>query len=170
MKKLFAIITASLLSASLLAQPQGQRPPMGDGQPPEGMGPGGMQKPKKEKKKKAEDSEKTLTNVVDRLYVYGVAFSPTDSTIYITDELLVEGMSMEKKTKFLVHRDELSRQLQQHLAANGVENAVGSVTYNIKLSALDKQYLKQTARLKKRGYVVKSVDQTQFRFTAVPID
>ena len=49
------------------------------------------------------------------VYMFGYAVSFMDSLVYITDVQPVAGVTIEKKTRFLMDRQLYSLQLQQHL-------------------------------------------------------
>lgn len=121
--------------------------------------------PKKVKKNKA-DKNSDVTEA-GTLYVFGVALNPTDSIVYMTDELMLENAQVHKKTSFLVNRDELSYQLRDYMTSQGLPNRTCSVSYAKTIKALDKKYNKQLARFKKKGYLIKYADQTVFRFKTV---
>lgn len=101
---------------------------------------------------------------VDPMYCYGVCFSPVDSTIYITDMLMLKGAQINKKTKFLVGRNELSAQFKRHMEALGIRNLTSCIMFNKNLNKLDKAYKKQVAKYEKQGFTVRQVDQTKFRY------
>lgn len=160
MKKIITILAALLLAVTMSAQV----PPQKGGAPPKG---GTMPKEKKQKKEKTGNAELMEAGT---LYVYGVALSPTDSVVYVTDELLLEKAQMYKKTKFLYGRDIMSRQLASHMADKGEKNRICSVTFAASVKQLDKLYAKQIKKLENRGYLVKHVDQGDFRFVTVRED
>lgn len=133
--------------------------------------PDGAMKPQKEMnakkinaEKKAEEKAGTRQNV----YIYGVAMSMQDSVVYVTDELVLNNVVLQKKTKFLENRPDYAAQLAKHMAQKGEKNRICSVTFATSVKALDKKYTKQVAKLRKQGYLVKSVGQGEFRF--VPVD
>lgn len=55
----------------------------------------------------------------ERLYVYGVATSFNDSTVYITEIQQLDSAWVDTKTGFLYSRNNYSFQLRDHLKANG---------------------------------------------------
>ena len=55
----------------------------------------------------------------ERLYVYGIATSFNDSTVYITDIQQLDSAWVDAKTDFLYSRNNYSYQLREHLKANG---------------------------------------------------
>lgn len=116
----------------------------------------------------AEESKwKNSIKEVGNIYIYGIALSPVDSVVYITDELILEKAQMNKKNKFLIGRNELSAQLRSHLNERGITNRTCCVTFNRDLKKLDKAFIKQKEYFKKRGFLVKVVDQTEFRFRTI---
>lgn len=114
-------------------------------------------------------SAQELVNA-DRLYIYGIAYSLTDSVAYMTDLLYIEKAQVKKSNGFLYGRQELSAQLKKHMEGLGEKNLVCCVTYNKDLDKMDKYYLKQVAKYKKRGIEIRNVSQAEFRFTAVRDD
>ena len=98
------------------------------------------------------------------MYVYGISLSPKDSTVYFTDVLILQNAKVNKQTGFLVDRNHLSSQLKNHMAAIGEKDRTSAIVFNTKLSSITKDYDKQKARYQKNNYIVKSVDQTEFRF------
>ena len=61
----------------------------------------------------------------------------------------------------------MSRQLANHMAAKGEKNRICSVTFAKSVKALDKLYTKQVKQFQKRGFLVKSVGQGEFRFSTI---
>lgn len=100
-------------------------------------------------------------------YVYGVSYSAADSIVYMTDLLMLEKVQLNKKTGFLINRHLVSAQLTKYLAGEGLPHRTSSITFNKSLNKVDKAYRKQVAQLKKRGFLIKYVDQTKFRFETV---
>lgn len=153
MKKIMILLAlfTSVMAAS--AQPEGK---MKKPEP-------GAKMPKQEKKETVKTEKKTTT----RVYLYGVAMSMQDSVVYMTDELILDDAVLYNKKIFLEGRDQLSSQLSSYMAQKGEKNRVCSVTFAKDVKKLDKKYLKQTEKLKKKGYLVKSVGQGEFRFKSV---
>lgn len=153
MKKIMILLAlfTSVMTAS--AQPEGAiKKPMP-----------GAKAPKPEKKKAEKVEKKTTT----RVYLYGVAMSMQDSIVYMTDELMLDDAVLYNKKTFLEGRDQLSSQLSNHMAQKGEKNRICSVTFAKDIKKLDKKYLKQAEKLKKKGYLVKNVGQGEFRFKSV---
>lgn len=160
MKKIIMLLALFTTMMAASAQPEGgMKKPHSEGKPPRTE----VKKPEQEKKK-AEKAEKKSTS---RVYLYGVAMSMQDSVVYMTDELILDDAVLYNKNTFLEGRDQLSAQLSDHMAQKGEKNRVCSVTFAKNVKKLDKKYLKQVEKLKKRGYLVKSVGQGEFRFKSV---
>ena len=153
MKRILTILMALAVMTTVAAKPQ-----------KDGEAQGKERKTEKKAKKKKSDTEVTEAG---RLYVFGVALSPADSVVYMTDELLLDSAQVYKKTKFLDGRDVMSRQLANHMAAKGEKNRICSVTFAKSVKALDKLYTKQVKQFQKRGFLVKSVGQGEFRFSTI---
>ena len=86
------------------------------------------------------DEEKTV-------YLLGASFSFSDSVVYFTEIMPVEGAKLDEKTKFLLHRQYYAYELKDYM--NFQENMPGrtSVIYfSEKRSKLEKQ----AAKIKKR--------------------
>ena len=54
-----------------------------------------------------------------KIYIFGVATSFNDSTLYITEIQEISGAYIDSKTKFLVERDNYSYQLRDYLKGLG---------------------------------------------------
>ena len=160
MNKIMMILMAVMMSITVSAQQSkvGKRHNDGIKQPP---------KEQKEKKKNKKKEAKQEIIEAKRLYVYGIAMSPSDSVVYMTDELLLDNAQLVKKTNFLVGREKLSLQLAKHMAQKGEKDRICSVTFAKSIKKLDKMYLKQVRKLQKQGFLVKNVGQGEFRFETV---
>lgn len=101
------------------------------------------------------------------LYVYGVCFSASDSVVYMTDLLMLKDAQLMRKNQFLVNRNKVSQQFADYMAEQGEKNRTATITFGPNLNKVDKKYQKQVEALKKRGFLVKNVDQTKFRFESV---
>ncbi len=132
---------------------------------PENGGKQSKKEAKAQKKKMKREAKPEVINA-GRLYIYGLAYSPADSVVYMTDELILDNAQLEKKTKFLVGREILSGQLANHMALKGEKNRICTVTFAETVKKLDKRYAKQVEKLRKRGFLIKHVGQGEFRFSA----
>lgn len=54
----------------------------------------------------------------ENAYIYGIAFSPTDSVIYMTDIRMLENVTINKKTLFLASRNEYASQMKKYMEAS----------------------------------------------------
>ena len=123
----------------------------------------------KEKAKTKTKKVQVVSDIVDAydMYVYGVAFSPIDSVVYITDVQKLEGAQMHLKTKFIVSREELSRQLKNQMMLEGEKNFSSCVVYGQDIKKLEKKHQKQLAYYNKRGFQVNQLTTDRFVFKAV---
>lgn len=103
-----------------------------------------------------------------QMYMIGVAVSHLDSVVFMTDMQLVEGVTIEKKTKFLMDRQLYSFQFQRYLEQT-YECApyVPAVFFGDKRKKMERRYLSLHKRYTEgREFRVILVDQSQFRFNA----
>ena len=100
------------------------------------------------------------------VYMVGVAFALVDSAVFITDVQLVDSVTIQKKTKFLMERQLYSLQLQRHLEATYVGGPyVPCVFSSPSKKKMDRRYLSLYKRyVNGRGLRVNLIDQSQFRF------
>ena len=99
------------------------------------------------------------------VYLFGASFSFSDSVVYFTEIMPVEGAKLDKKTKFLLHRQYYAYELKDYM--NFQENMPGrtSVIYfSDKRSKLEKQEAKVRKRLvEKEGKTVRYLGD-KFKF------
>ena len=93
------------------------------------------------------------------MYMFGFSASFKDSVIYVTDIQDVQGAWIEKKSKFLMGRDQYSEQLQQ-------KNRVCVLFFHKSKKKAEKKYLKLMKKYK-TGYDVRYLNATEFRFEVV---
>lgn len=107
----------------------------------------------------------------ERLYVYGVATSFNDSTVYITEIQQLDSAWVDTKTDFLYSRNNYSFQLRDHLKANGFANPT-CVTYFAKTrKEIEKKYVAIKKRYATRGhYNVKYVTKNDFKYSCLTPD
>lgn len=107
----------------------------------------------------------------ERLYVYGVATSFNDSTVYITEIQQLDSAWVDAKTGFLYSRNNYSFQLRDHLKANGFANPT-CVTYFAKTrKEIEKKYVAIKKRYTTRGhYNVKYVTKNDFTYSCLTPD
>ena len=139
MKRILYIITAVALCMSLGVQAKG-------------------------KKEKTDNKGAKALVVVPQMYAYSVASSPMDSVVYMTDVLILKGAQMTKKTKFLVGRQDYSSQFKNFLAEIDQPNRTCATMYNVNHKKAFMEYEKLKKSLTKRGFTIKVIDQTEFRY------
>lgn len=100
------------------------------------------------------------------VYVMGVSFSFADSVAYFTEIQFIEGVELEKKSKFLPDRQHYTYELKDYMTFN--ENRPGRtsvILFSKKLKSLKTQEQKVKNRLeKRRGLTVRYLGD-KFKFT-----
>lgn len=91
------------------------------------------------------------------MYMFGVCFSATDSTVYFTDIKQVPNTSVERGTGFLYSRSTYSYQLQQYVKSTSGSNYTAVTCYNQKRTKLEKKYSKMRQKYQKKHFVVNYV-------------
>ena len=111
---------------------------------------------------------KTKKVVQKPVYMIGVGISLVDSMVFITDMHLVDSVTLEKKTKFLMDRQLYSFQLQQYLErAYRRGPYVPSVFFSTSRKKMERRYLSLHKRyVQSKELQMYLVDQGQFRFKA----
>ena len=105
----------------------------------------------------------------NRVYMFGFSASFKDSVIYVTDIQNVPGTWVESKNKFLLLRDEYSRQMKDYLEEKlQQEKRVCVVFYYLKKKKAEKEFLKLMKKYKK-GYEVRHVNEKDFKFEAIDV-
>lgn len=106
----------------------------------------------------------------EEMYMFAVAFTPLDSTVYITDMQPVKGARVYKKSKLLFSSNEYSAQVKNFLAGTGLDRMVVAVSYATKRTKAEKKYVKMKQKYQKAKYLVKYITATDFAFSEVPYD
>ena len=105
----------------------------------------------------------------NQVYMFGFSTSFKDSVIYVTDIQNVPGTWVESKNKFLLLRDEYSRQMKDYLEEKlQQEKRVCVVFYYLKKKKAEKEFLKLMKKYKK-GYEVRHVNEKDFKFEAIDV-
>ena len=103
----------------------------------------------------------------NQVYMFGFSASFKDSVIYVTDIQIIPGAWIESKNKFLLLRDEYSRQMKDYLEEKlQQEKRVCVVFYYLKKKKAEKEFLKLMKKDKK-GYEVRYVNEKDFKFEAI---
>lgn len=106
-------------------------------------------------------------NKQQNVYAYGFAASFNDSTVYITEVQTLDTAWLEKKTNFLLSRDNYSYQLRDYLAAKGEKYRTCIISFSTKQKNINKKYKKLIARYtnpKKGNFVIKYLKADEFSF------
>ena len=105
----------------------------------------------------------------NQVYMFGFSASFKDSVVYVTDIQNVEGAWIETKNKFLMERENYSYQLKGYLEDTKQQtHRICMVFFELSKKKAEKQYLKLMKKYKK-GYEVRYVNATEFKFQAVDV-
>ena len=105
--------------------------------------------------------------------MFGVGGSFNDSTVYLTDIETVNAYLVNNRTKFLANREDYSYQLRNYLQSNGLEAYPTCITmFAENEKDATKKYLKLKERYEKskKKYSIKSLKDSQFKYTPVEPD
>ncbi len=108
-----------------------------------------------------------------KIYMFGFAASFNDSTVYLTDIQTVNAYLVNNRTKFLANREDYSYQLRNYLQSNGLEAFPTCITmFAENEKDATKKYLKLKERYEKskKKYSIKSLKDSQFKYTPVEPD
>lgn len=108
-----------------------------------------------------------------KIYMFGFAASFNDSTIYLTDIQTVNAYLVNNRTKFLANREDYSYQLRNYLQSNGLEAYPTCITMfaeNEKDATRKYFKLKERYEKSKKKYSIKSLKDSQFKYTPVEPD
>lgn len=104
------------------------------------------------------------------MYLFGVAFSPVDSVVYVTELQPLSGAYVSRKTKFLQGRNEYSGQLKEYMESCGRRHMTVAVSYATKKKSAEKKYLSLKQKYQKSNYLIKYLTEAEFSFTVIPFD
>lgn len=103
-----------------------------------------------------------------KVYMFGIAASFNDSTVYFTDIQELENVWINDKGNFLINRSEYSYQLKNYLEAQGHSHRTCIVSYAFKRKDIEKKFHKTRNKYVKRGNNdLKYINNNEFKFTAV---
>ena len=108
-----------------------------------------------------------------KIYMFGFAASFNDSTVYLTDIQTVNAYLVNNRTKFLANREDYSYQLRNYLQSNGLEAYPTCITIfaeNEKDATRKYLKLKERYEKSKKKYSIKSLKDSQFKYTPVEPD
>lgn len=102
----------------------------------------------------------------EKVYMFGVSESFTDSTIYLTEIQLIEGAQIQHKTKFLLERAKYSAQLKNYMSREmGQGDRVNVLFFNKRKKRLEKKFLKVRNRyLARKNMKIEVLPASRFRF------
>lgn len=105
---------------------------------------------------------------VGKMYVYGVATSFNDSTVYFTSIQEIDSVEVIGKTKLLANKQEYSWQLRNFFNNKGLQYRT-CVTIN---SSNRKELEKSCDKLKQKyvrkwNYILKNIDESEFKYERV---
>ena len=105
------------------------------------------------------------------VYMYGIAASFNDSTIYFTDIQAVDTVWLDSKTKFLINRNDYSYQLKNYFENIGLPHRTCVVTYALKRKDIEKKFQKTRNKYVKKGKTeLKYINKQEFQFKSVALD
>ena len=109
-----------------------------------------------------------------KFFVFGIATSFGDSTVYFTDIQVLDSAKLTGKSDFLAGRSEYSNQLRNYLAIQGKDHRTCAVSYAKNQKNAQKKYDKILNRyIKGRKlsgkYNIKHIDTDEFRFHNVTV-
>lgn len=108
---------------------------------------------------------------VPKVYIFGVAASFSDSTIYFTDVQEIDSVWINDKNNFLLNRSDYSYQLKNYLESQGQSRRTCIVSYALKRKDLEKKYMKMRNKYVKKGSLdIRNIDSNEFKFTPVDLD
>ncbi len=112
------------------------------------------------------------SNQVQKIYIFGMAASFTDTIVHFTPIEEIDSAWIEKK-RFLLGREEYSYQLREYLSSQMLmPQRTCIVVYDKKRKKLEKKYARMmrlytTHPKKGRSYDVRHIEQKDFRFKSV---
>ena len=85
------------------------------------------------------------------VYLFGASFSFSDSVVYFTEIMPVEGAKLDAKTDFLLHRQYYAYELKDYMSfAKGMPGRTSFIFFSEKRATLEKKELKIKKKLKKK--------------------
>ena len=105
-----------------------------------------------------------------KVYIYGVAISFNDSTVYITDIQELDSAAVTTRAKFLYGRDSYSYQLRDYLKAQGFSTPSCITSFALKQKDIEKKYIATKKRYGGGKFTVKHVTPDNFKYTTIEAD
>ncbi len=119
----------------------------------------------------SEDSKEAKGKKTDKVYVFGVGSAFGDSIVHFTSIVELEGIKLEKKTKFLPFRSVFSMQLKAYLEGTlGYMRQTCSIFFSDSKKKISKKYYKlKKVYLDESGSSLNIISNDQFTFTVPDI-
>ncbi|MDO5446442.1 MAG: hypothetical protein Q4F34_01510 [Prevotellaceae bacterium] len=110
-------------------------------------------------------AEKTT---ITSAYAFGVSASFKDSVVYFTPIQNVDSLFMNKKTGFILGRENYSYQLKNYVESTYQQKHRTCVfIYDVKKKNIEKKYNKMLEKYKKNNLLIKNIETSDFAFTPV---
>lgn len=109
-------------------------------------------------------------NRPSKVYLFGLAASFNDSTVYFTEIQELDSAYIDSRTKFLYSRENYSYQLRDHLTAQGAKNPTCITCFALKRKDIDKKYARLRKKYANGKFLIKEVKQPGFRYQAIKPD
>lgn len=116
------------------------------------------------------DGTATAAEKTKKVYMYGIAISFNDSTIYLTDIQVIDSAVVTNKGHFLYGRDSYSYQLRDHLKGQGFNTPTCVTTFATKQKDIEKRFISTKKRYGNGKYTLKHITPGEFKYTAVTLD
>lgn len=113
----------------------------------------------------------TLANALNKqetLYVYGIATTFNDSTVYFTELQQMSDTWVDTKTGFLYSRDNYSYQLRDYLKTQGVPHPTCVTMFSKTRKEAEKKYIALKKKYTTKGqYDIKYITAHNFAYNAI---
>lgn len=109
-------------------------------------------------------------NVRKTVYLFGLAASFNDSTVYVTDVQRVDSAWVDSRTRFLFSRDAYSQQLRQFLTEKGEKDRTCITTFAFDEKEAIKKFDKLIGKYtnnKKANFDIRYLKSSDFAYEAV---
>lgn len=107
-------------------------------------------------------------NKQETLYLYGIATTFNDSTVYITEIQQMDDTWVDTKTGFLYSRDNYSYQLRDYLKKNGVAHPTCVTVFGKTRKDAEKKYIAIKKKYATKGqYDIKYITSHDFSYNAI---
>ncbi len=113
------------------------------------------------------DNRDKADKKTEKVYIFGIGSAFGDSIVHFTSIIELDGLELEKKTKFLPYRSVFSMQLKAYLEGRlGYMQQTCSIFFSDSKKKISKKYYKlKKAYLDESGSSLKIISPEQFTFT-----